>query len=50
MGFSLPGGSNGGLGLNLAGVKKQTDEAGKPKDFHEEFMAHFNEFSESWRR
>ena len=43
-------GSNGGaLGLNLTGLKRE-DEAGKPKDFQDEFMAHFNEFSESWRR
>lgn len=30
-----------GLGLNLENIKK--------KDFHEEFMDKFDEYSESWR-
>lgn len=32
--FPIAGGSNGGaLGLNLTGLKRGEDEAGKPQDF-----------------
>jgi hypothetical protein len=41
-GLSLGGiGGIGGLGLNLGGMVKA--------DYQDEFMAHIDEFSESWR-
>jgi hypothetical protein len=35
----------GGLGLNLAGLKQQKGIV----DFQDEFMAKYDEYSESWR-
>ena len=41
IGVASDNGKGGGLGLNLANVKKV--------DFHDEFMSRINECSESWR-
>ena len=38
------GGANGGVGLNLQAVKKNKT------DFQDDFMAKYDEFSESWRK
>ena len=42
-------GKVGGIGLNLAAVKAKNEEADRTGDFQDEFMAKFDEFSESWR-
>ena len=41
-------GKVGGIGLNLAAVKQKNEVCGKA-DFQDEFMANYDEFSESWR-
>lgn len=49
--FSMPAaiGSIGGgsMGLDLSRIKQEQKASG---DFQDEFMAKFDEFSESWRR
>ena len=37
----------GGLGLNLAGIKQS--KAAGVVDFQDEFMAKYEEYSQSWR-
>ena len=41
------GGLAGGIGINIAAVKEKNKEQGT--DFQDDFMAKFDEFSESWR-
>ena len=39
---------SGGMGLNIAAIKQKNAENGI-RDFQDDFMANFDEFSESWR-
>ena len=41
-------GRSGGLGLNIAAIKQKNADLGG-RDFQDDFMANFDEFSESWR-